>query len=161
MDRDNVRLALGIEDQGYESVPSLAKATNGEGLPVLWSDSILFQKLQRYAHGDIGLNDYLSYFRKRASSAERPLAVYCNDAEVFDYRPGRFHEEPLMNSEGEWTRLGRLLRTLTTQERVEWVSPSVALAESVRACAGAAQNLTSITQPICGSTRCATAYIGR
>lgn len=148
MDRDNVRLALDMEDQGYESVPSMAKAINGGALPVLWSDSILFQKLQRYAHGDIVLNDYLSYFRKRASSAKRPLAVYCNDAEVFDYRPGRFREESSLNLEGEWNRVGNLLRILTSQEHVEWVSPSAALVESVRVVDGPARNLTSITQPI-------------
>ena len=148
MDRDNVRLALDMEDQGYESVPSMAKAMNGEALPVLWSDSILFQKLQRYAHGDIVLNDYLGYFRKRASSAKRPLAVYCNDAEVFDYRPGRFREESSLNPEGEWNRVADLLHILASQEHVEWVSPSVALGESVRAVDGPARNLTSITQPI-------------
>lgn len=148
MDRDNVRLALDMEDQGYESVPSMAKAMDGEALPVLWSDSILFQKLQRYAHGDIVLNDYLGYFRKRASSAKRPLSVYCNDAEVFDYRPGRFREESSLHPEGEWNRVGNLLHILTSQEHVEWVSPSAALVESMRAVEGPARNLTSITQPI-------------
>jgi hypothetical protein len=90
MDRDNVRLALGIEAKSDESVPSMGLGTNGESLPILWSDSILFQKLQRYAHGDISLHDYISYFMSRAAVSVRPLAVYCNDAEVFDYRPGRF-----------------------------------------------------------------------
>lgn len=148
MDRDNVRLALGIEEQGYESVPSMAKAANGEALPVLWSDSILFQKLQRYAHGDIGLNDYLNYFRKRVVTAKRPLAVYCNDAEVFDYRPGRFREESSLNLEGEWNRVGNLLHILASQERVDWISPSAALIESARVAGGPARTLTSITQPI-------------
>ena len=148
MDRDNVRLALGIEDQGYESVPSVALGTNGKALPVLWSDSILFQKLQRYAHGDITSGDYLDYFGKRAAVSVRPLAVYCNDAEVFDYRPGRFREESSLNSDGEWKRIKKILDKISQSDDVQWLSPTAALQESVAAVAGPAQLLSSITQPV-------------
>lgn len=149
MDRDNVRLALDLDTGDYEAVPSVALGAGDARLPVLWSDSILFQKLQRYAHGDIPLSDYLTYFRARAAAHKRPLAVYCNDAEIFDYRPGRFREEPKLHVEGEWTRVRRLLQRLTHEEGVVWESPSVALASSLEAVPGATpQNLTSIRQPI-------------
>lgn len=148
MDRDNVRLALGLKNEGYESVPSHAQGLNGTSLPVLWSDSLLFQKLQRYSHGDSRLIDYTNFFKKRASSAKRPLAIYCNDAEIFDYRPGRFAEERAAHAEGEWKRLNRLLTTLTEQEKAAWLSPSDALQESLRVVPNETKVLSSIYQPI-------------
>jgi hypothetical protein len=148
MDRDNVRLALGLESEGYESVPSHALGLNDSTIPVLWSDSLLFQKLQRYAHGDSRLTDYIDFFKKRALVAKRPLAIYCNDVEIFDYRPGRFREERPAHEEGEWNRLERLLMTLTVQEKVQWLSPSDALAESLQAVTHEVKTLTSIAQPI-------------
>jgi len=148
MDRDNVRLALGIENEGYESVPSIALGTNGEALPVLWSDSILFQKVQRYVHGDITLDDYMSYFRNRAAVSVRPLAVYCNDAEVFDYRPGRFREESALNNGGEWERVRQVLDLIGGSEGVKWLSPSEAIRDSVVVAPGPGCILSSITQPV-------------
>lgn len=148
MDRDNVRLALALEDQAYEAVPSHALGPDGERLPVLWSDSILFQKLQRFAHGEIGLGDYLQYFHKRAASATRPLAAYCNDAEIFDFRPGRFSTEPAQQQESEWQRVAELLIRLRDEEGVLWLSPSAALAASGSCNPTEARTLSSIRQPV-------------
>jgi hypothetical protein len=148
MDRDNVRLALDLLEQPYEAVPSHALGPAGETLPVLWSDSILFQKLQRLAHGEIGLADYLAYFHKRAGSASRPLAAYCNDAEIFDFRPGRFAEESQLQGESEWLRVARLLTHLAAEESVSWLLPSAALAASLAANPVEARTLTSIRQPV-------------
>jgi hypothetical protein len=148
MDRDNVRLALDLEDSGYESVPAVAQGIGSDSIPVLWSDSILFQKLQRIAHGDISLDDYLAYFRRRAVEAIRPLAVYCNDAEIFDFRPGRFREESVLHAESEWQRIEHLLATLARREGVRWLAPSDALRESLQVCPGPPRCLTSIAQPI-------------
>lgn len=148
MDRDNIRLALGLENQGYDAVPSHAMGLNDSSIPVLWSDSLLFQKLQRFVHGDSRLEDYLHLFKKRVSQAERPLAVYCNDVEIFDYRPGRFKEERPAHHEGEWNRLERLLTVISTQDSVTWLSPSQALTASLEAVAPSKKILTSIRQPI-------------
>jgi hypothetical protein len=148
MDRDNVRLALDLQEQPYDAVPSHALGPAGEALPVLWTDSILFQKLQRFAHGEISLADYLHYFRKRAGSGLRPLAAYCNDAEIFDFRPGRFAEEAAHQGHNEWQRVADLLRLLANDEQVEWLSPSAALAASLAAVPATARTLTSIRQPV-------------
>ena len=45
MDRDNVKLAV-----DSNRVPTHAIGNNKNTLPVLWSDSILFQKVQHFAH---------------------------------------------------------------------------------------------------------------
>ena len=49
-----------------------------------------FQKMQHYVHGDISLTDYLEYLASKTQNGELIFPLYCNDAEVFDYRPGRF-----------------------------------------------------------------------
>ena len=126
MEADNVRLALGDRAQ----LPVMAGDAQGKALPVLWTDSILFQKLQRYAHGDIALQDYLDYVQARTNDDGDTLCLYCNDAEVFDYRPGRFHTESSIHQENEWKRLANALRHIVTLP-LEWVAPSVALSKQV------------------------------
>ncbi len=148
MDRDNVRLSLDLMHQAYERIPTHARCAQGYELPMLWSDSILFQKLQRWVHGDIPWQDYLDYFHKRAAGASRPLAVYCNDAEIFDFRPGRFLEESVLAQESEWRRMERLLARLEDEEGVHWLSPSQALAYSVEHNTYQPSTLTSVVQPI-------------
>jgi hypothetical protein len=90
----------------------------GSSIPVLWSESIAFQKFQRFAHGELTLERYLDYVRGVAASAGAPdgtggaLMLYANDAEVFDHRPGRFAAEPDLDGEGEWLRIAEGLRAL-------------------------------------------------
>lgn len=148
MDRDNVRLALGIEDLPISATPTHAIGLDGESMPVLWSDSILFQKLQRYAHGDIATSDYLDYFHKRIAQGEDLFPLYCNDAEVFDYRPGRFEEERAVNGEGEWNRLERLICLLAEQEGVTWCAPSEALQQIERSPLRHGATLSTVAQPL-------------
>jgi hypothetical protein len=127
MDRDNVRLALQVEHQDVTAVPTHALGSQGAILPVLWSDSILFQKLQQFAHGDIAQDDYLGYLKKRIGRGETILPVYCNDAEVFDFRPGRFAAESKLHPEGEWLRIERVFKLLQTQLGVIFRSPTQVL----------------------------------
>jgi hypothetical protein len=123
MDRDNIRLALGA----VKNIPTHAKGIGDAVLPVLWSDSILFQKVQHYAHGDIAITDYLDYINKRIGAGDELFPIYCNDAEVFDYRPGRFSEERPTHAEGEWHRVKNLLDSLSVNIGIEWISPTQAL----------------------------------
>jgi len=148
MDRDNVRLALELDNLPMSSVPTHAKGANDAILPVLWSDSILFQKVQHYAHGDIVISDYLDYLKKRISSGDTLLPIYCNDAEVFDYRPGRFSEERPTHTEGEWQRIKNLLHSVETEVGIEWVTPTDALEFNNKATNRKVSRLTSAAHPI-------------
>ena len=109
MDRDNIKLALNSSELKSKILPTHAKGINGSVIPVLWSDSILFQKMQHFAHGEISIKSYLSYVKNRIDEGELILPFYSNDAEVFDYRPGRFKEERPTHLEGEWKRIERLI----------------------------------------------------
>ena len=145
MDRDNIMLALGMTD-GRCLPSSHALGCDGHTLPVLWSDTVLFQKLQHYAHGDISGEDYLGYLCKRAAQSAAPLPLYSNDAEVFDFRPGRFSEESANHSDSEWLRLGELFCSL---KQVRWLLPSQALKLQCEMDRGDTPiPLTSVQQPI-------------
>ena len=125
MDRDNVKLSL-----DSEKLPSHARGVGNQEIPILWSDTTLFQKMQYYAYGDISINDYLDYLNKRANEGDSLFPIYCNDAEVFDYRPGRFKEERPTHPDGEWARIEKLLSALSSKINMEFVKPSDALKNS-------------------------------
>lgn len=127
MDRDNVRLALDIEDDPLTDAPTHGVGPGGASLPILWADSILFQKLQHFAHGDIRRAEYLDYVSSRIDAGERLLPLYANDAEVFDFRPGRFGSESRIHRDGEWKRIEQLWAATTDREDMGWLSPSGAL----------------------------------
>ncbi|QZP17868.1 hypothetical protein K6112_00475 [Methylophilales bacterium] len=126
MDRDNINLAINTKKISNK-VPTHAKGVNVMEMPVLWSDSILFQKVQHFAYGDLSISDYLNYLKKRIGNNEILLPIYCNDAEVFDYRPGRFKEERPTHHEGEWIRIETLLNFISSKTEIEFISPSRAL----------------------------------
>ena len=76
----------------------------GAALPVIWTNTVVFQKLQRLAHGEIELDEYIEHIVSRIGAGERTLALYSNDAEVFDFRPGRYKTEASSTSkQSEWT----------------------------------------------------------
>jgi hypothetical protein len=112
-------------------MPIYAKGVNNSSLSVLWGDSILFQKLQHLCHGDISENEYLNYIKKRINEGEKVLPLYCNDAETFDFRPGRFAEELEKNHEGEWLIMRNTLTRLQSELDIDFISPSQALKKNI------------------------------
>lgn len=126
MDRDNVRHTLGLESEPLSKMPTCALGLDGAKINVLWSDSVLFQRLQRVVHGDIPVGEYFEYVKTRVENDQCPVPIYCNDAEIFDFRPGRFSTEALLHPEGEWPRLSRLLNGLKTE--LKFLAPSKVVA---------------------------------
>lgn len=149
MDRDNVRLALGLESQPLAAMPTHAAGPCGAVLPVLWGDSNLFQYLQRVVHGDKSLQDYLAYVGKRLRADNAVLPIYCNDAEVFDFRPGRFRTEAALAQSGEWTRLAEVISAVRALD-VEVVLPSDAIQAALDQSAGQHRSspLNSVSYPV-------------
>lgn len=143
MDRDNIKLAL-----NQDEVPYIVKGVNKKNLPVLWSDSILFQKFQHFAHGDTSTNEYLEYVNGRIKSGEMLLPIYCNDAEVFDYRPGRFKEESSSHQEGEWNRIKKLIYSIQHETSLEFVLPSEAIKINQKKQEELKSEIVSVAYPI-------------
>tara|TARA_B100001540_G_C15816499_1_gene647806 strand:+ start:1159 stop:3141 length:1983 start_codon:yes stop_codon:yes gene_type:complete len=127
MDGDNIKLAINSQKPKTEKIPSHAIGFNDISMPVLWSDSILFQKVQHFTHGDICLDDYIEYLKRRINKSESIIPIYSNDAEVFDFRPGRFAEETLTHHDGEWNRFHLLLESIVSETGIEIILPSEAL----------------------------------
>jgi len=90
-------------------LPQRAHGANGRDIALIWSNTTLFQQLQRFAHGDIDLQTYLRFVRSRMGQSPRALCLYASDAEIFDFRPGRFRTEENLSGHSEWKRLEEAL----------------------------------------------------
>ncbi|MGH0033724.1 MAG: hypothetical protein ACQGVK_01710 [Myxococcota bacterium] len=93
------------------------------GLPLLWNDCIVFQRLQRAVHGALEIRDYLETVQRLgAEGGALALCAYGGDLEIFDYRPG--HAEPPGACEGrELARLSGALRALAGSPRFRFELP--------------------------------------
>jgi hypothetical protein len=106
-----------------------AMGSDGRSIGLLWTNTVAFQKLQRYAHGDIALDDYLDFVAARRGESPRVLCLYASDGEIFDFRPGRYRtEEPI--GESEWNRLGAAFFALSSTAGMRLATPSNVLTRS-------------------------------
>ena len=106
----------------------------GARLPVLWNSSLTFQKIQRLAHGESESADISQYLRSQAGEGQSYLCLYGGDAEVFDFRPGRYGTEAEIRT-GEWEVIGRFFEELVDAEDFEFALPSEMIAnEAFQSC---------------------------
>lgn len=148
MEWDNAARAHPEWDRRWRRYPQYALGTDGEKMPVLWNKSIAFQKFQRYAHGEISLDDYFTYLDAQSAEMTGVFPLYGNDAECFDFRPGRFMTEAPLADDGEWARIDALIARLKASDRYRFVSPSGALTFLNDPLGGHALSLQSASQPI-------------
>lgn len=121
--------------------------SDGRSIRLLWTSTVAFQKLQRLAHGDIALEDYLGYLRSRRGKSSRTLCIYASDAEIFDFRPGRYKTEEQCSG-GEWLRLGEAFAALAREPGMRWIAPSAALTAISHARAERILKLESAACPV-------------
>lgn len=107
--------------------PQRALGADGRDIALLWTNTVAFQKLQRFAHGDIALDDYIAYVAGHRGGEARTLCLYASDAEIFDYRPGRYRTEEAIGGDSEWTRIGEALAAVARIEQTRLVVPHTAL----------------------------------
>lgn len=103
--------------------PQSLKSASGRSIKVIWNHAIAFQKFQRYVHGELTLADYLHYLVKVLRPGMLAFPVYGSDAEVFDFRPGRYQTEAAQVS-GEWQRIATLFNALNSMSEYQWRLPS-------------------------------------
>jgi hypothetical protein len=147
MDWDNPSSHNDGWDPEWRYMPQYALGPDGERIPVIWSKSVPFQKFQRYAHGDLELGDYLTYLRSHIAKQDRAFAVYANDTEIFDFRPGRYNTEPPPRKESEWTRIGELFLAILEEDRFQLIRPGRVLDLMSKPGAGELLRLESPEQP--------------
>jgi hypothetical protein len=144
-DWDNARRSHPEWDPSLRHLPQRARGVASE-IPVVWSESIAFQKFQRYAHAELTRDEYLEFVRG-AMVAGGALMLYANDAEVFDHRPGRFTAEPELQ-EREWDRVAGVLGALIDEHLGTPVLPSEVLALLDEPDAGSSLSLEAPDHPI-------------
>lgn len=147
MEWDNPARAHPEWDARWRYFPQYACGMHGEKIPVIWNKAIAFQQFQRYAHDEASLDEYLQYLASHHGTAPRALAMYGNDTEIFDFRPGRYQTEGSMASGGEWRRIERLVSALTADSQVELIAPSRVLETIDHAEAGHDLRLESAEDP--------------
>jgi hypothetical protein len=128
--------------------PQYAVGADGAQFPLIWNKSVAFQKVQRFVHGEIELDEYLNYFKTHQAETTRAFPVYGNDVEVFDFRPGRYMTEAPLERESEWAKLESLYLTLQKTPGIELVRPSRVLTLLTEPGAGNALRLETTEYPI-------------
>lgn len=108
--------------------PQYAVAASNRNIPLIWADSIAFQKFQRYAHGELELEEYIEYLKGHYNKDEnRYFPVYVNDVEIFDFRPNRYNTEVKIDKQGEWSRIETFFNQIKQNNSFKLVTPSKVL----------------------------------
>lgn len=149
MEWDNVARAHPEWNPLWRYYPQRAAGPGKEEIGLLWNHSIAFQKFQRYVHGELEEEAYLDYLARHDDcSGSRFLPLYGNDAEVFDFRPGRYRTEAALHPEGEWKRIERLFRHLKDHPRFQLLLPGQILQGPPHPESGHRLQLEAPEQPI-------------
>jgi len=147
MDWDNPSANHPEWDMEHQYLPQYAQGVGGRRIAVLWTNTAAFQQLQRYTYDDISLDTYLRFVRNRRAFSTRALCLYASDAEIFDFRPGRFRtEEKLSQAASEWARIDKALAAVRTEMGINLIGPSHVLKLIDREGGG---NLLQLESPAC------------
>ncbi len=99
-------------DYSYKPIRLYELENDNLYLNIIWADSIAFQKFQRYVHDDLAITEYLDYLETcNKKNNKRFFPLYSSDAEIFNFRPGRYKTENSLNI-NEWERIEELQQLL-------------------------------------------------
>ncbi len=132
----------------HQHLPQYASGLDGRRIALLWTNTAAFQQLQRFVYDDIKLESYLRFVQGRKASSDRALCLYASDAEIFDFRPGRFRTEEKLPQASEWDRLDKAFTAVTREPGMALVSPSDVLKLMQRPGAGHVLQLESVQCPV-------------
>lgn len=133
----------------YRYFPQYAVGTDNRKIALIWADSIAFQKFQRYAQGEIDLEEYLRYLKSHYNNEEnRYFPLYANDVEVFDFRPNRYDTEVKIDKQREWQCVRDVFSRINKIDYFKLISSSEILRGLDDRNAGNKLRLESPEQPI-------------
>ncbi len=96
---------------------------DGNSIDVIWNNSINFQKFQRYIHSEISFDEFKDFIEKNIGNDDNYFLLYGSDAEIFDFRPGRFKTEAKIQN-CEWEKINKLYEYLKSQPKYNLIKPS-------------------------------------
>lgn len=109
----------------YEKSPVLVKGEDKKSiLPLIWTDSILFQQFQRVVHEELNMEEYSNFVNNYIEFGYKTIPIYSSDIEIFDYRPGRFETEASIKN-NEWDNISNIVKNLQTKG--DFILPSQSL----------------------------------
>jgi len=114
---------------GHQFSSQVAVGPGDSRIAVLWSRSANFQQFQRVIYGDTTYDEYLDYVENLGCPSEGVIGIYGNDAEIFDFRPGRYVEEPAIDS-SEWNAVKTVHKLLESKFAAPFLLPSEILASN-------------------------------
>ncbi|MCP4292715.1 MAG: glycoside hydrolase family 57 [bacterium] len=129
----------------------LAQGSDQTTLPVIWVDTLDFQQFQRMAHNDISTDEWLNLWQQKAKTASNQThfaTTYGSDAEVFDFRPGRYSQEKSKRPQDEWKTIDQALIQLANLPGVKLGHLKESLREEPSAVCGQKLSLESTAQPV-------------
>jgi hypothetical protein len=128
MEWNNPRRTHPEWDNQTRFFPQNIKSTTNRSIELMWVDSIVFQKFQRYIHGDIELDEYMSYLKLLSAHLNNgTICLYASDTEIFDYRPRRYKTETILRKDSEWDKITFLFNHLKENEGIDLSLPSESL----------------------------------
>lgn len=148
MDWDNPSSNHPDWDTELQYLPQYAEGIGGRKIALLWTNTTAFQQMQRFVYGDISLETYLRFLRGRRAFSTRALCIYASDAEIFDFRPGRFRTEEKLSDCSEWARLSEALAAVTSGNGINLIGPSHVLKLIDREGGGNLLQLESASCPV-------------
>ncbi|MDX1809327.1 MAG: hypothetical protein R3331_07285 [Sulfurospirillaceae bacterium] len=126
----------------YANQPVLIKGLK-KSMPVLWTDSILFQQFQRTVHNQQTIDDYEVFFQDYLHNEYKYAPIYSSDIEIFNYRPGRFETEAVIEHD-EWKNISALCKFI--QQHGSFELPSHVLETGLKS--DIVLSLTDASKPI-------------
>jgi hypothetical protein len=127
MDWDNPSANHPEWDAELQYLPQYASGLDGRKIAILWTNTAAFQQMQRFVYDDIKSETYVRFVRDRRAFSTRALCLYASDAEIFDFRPGRFRTEEKLSDSSEWDRVSKALADVTARGDINLIGPSHAL----------------------------------
>lgn len=148
MEWDNPARSHPEWDRLWQYFPQYGLGTDNRKIKLIWNHSISFQKLQRYIHGELSWPEYLQYLAHLQHPSGGFFSIYGNDAEVFNFRPGRFHTECQHQESNEWEMLYHLILKIGEIGCYRFVTLDDLLSCENNKLAWQSLDLTSVEQPI-------------
>ncbi|HET7086188.1 MAG TPA: hypothetical protein VFI23_15540 [Rhizomicrobium sp.] len=148
MDWDNPCANHPEWDAERQYLPQYAAGLDGRKIAVLWTNTAAFQQMQRFVYDDIRLEAYARFVRARRAFSTRALCLYASDAEIFDFRPGRFRTEAKLAETSEWEKIDEALSAVTAAGGINLIGPSHVLKLIDREGGGNLLQLESATCPV-------------
>ena len=129
----------------------IAQGCDGAQIPMIWVDTLDFQKFQRMASGEMPVSEFVEFWQAKQKSLvgeSRFGTLYGSDAEVFDFRPGRYREERDSAHSGEWERIDRSIAAISALKDVNVCFLNDALSEKPSDVCGTVLELQTTAQPV-------------